>query len=64
MTKTGWMVVVSCPCTPDEMIAYTQKEMGRANLGHCPSCLRPLVIVGDDGKVYAVGECLIKDAYS
>ena len=58
-TKIGWMVVVVCPCSPEDQIAFTQVEMDDADVGHCPACEKPLIMM-KDGNAYEVGKMILR----
>jgi hypothetical protein len=60
--KNGWMFVTECECSPGRKIAFTQAEMGDANIGRCINCDRPHLVLGEDGHLYAVGKVIIKNA--
>ncbi|RXT15239.1 hypothetical protein [Ammoniphilus sp. CFH 90114] len=57
-----WMVVLQCPCTPDENIIITHRKMRDGLVVICSLCKKPLVILGSDGHLYLVGEIIIMDA--
>ncbi|QYY44762.1 hypothetical protein ACKE5C_19220 (plasmid) [Aneurinibacillus thermoaerophilus] len=62
--RIGWMVVVYCPCSPDQAITYSQHKMiqAEAELALCDYCKRPLIYLHDDGHLYAIGDVLVKNA--
>ncbi len=57
-----WMVVLQCPCAPNEDIVITDRKMRDGLVIICSQCKRPLVILGSDGHLYLVGDVIIENA--
>jgi hypothetical protein len=61
--KVGWQVTAYCPDC-DIFINFWSCSMlqNKADIGFCGRCPRPLVVIGDDGHLYNVGDRIVKNA--
>lgn len=60
-SEKEWMVILQCPCSPEQDVIITKRRMKNALVGSCSLCSRPLVILWN-GQLFLVGEIFIEDA--
>lgn len=62
--RVGWIISLQCKCNADIVHIITESEVRDEN-GElpgaitCKNCGRPILAIGDDDKLYAIGERIL-----
>ncbi|WP_103110805.1 hypothetical protein [Brevibacillus reuszeri] len=64
LKRIGWLIQLKCKCDPEITHIITEAEIRDVDgeisaTVFCHGCRRPLLIIEDDGRVYAVGDRLL-----